>query len=45
MTIMTNNAPNELIIKDDKDLLSKLKKVWKILKMEKYILLKRHLKK
>ena len=26
MTIITNNAPDELIIKDDKDLLSKLKK-------------------
>lgn len=26
MTIMINNAPDELIIKDDKDLLSKLKK-------------------
>ena len=42
---MTNNAPDELIIKDDKDLLNKLKKVWKILKAEKYVPLKRHLKK
>ena len=42
---MTNNAPDELIIKDDKDLLNKLKKVWKILKVEKYVPLKRHLKK
>ena len=31
-------APDDLIIKDDKDLLEKLKKVWKILIMEKYVL-------
>ena len=42
---MTNKAPDNLIIKDNKDLLNKLKKVWKILKTEKYVPLKKHLKK